>query len=650
MITWAEVSTIARRVLRWWWMIILAMGIAAGSAYYLSQSETRYYVARTSLMIGNTLESKIPDQNQLSIGSSLARYYSELARREPILGSVQESLHLPFSWQLISDRMLTTNVIASANLLEIYITDSNPERAAAIANAIGEQLIRFSPNAPDKIQAERAAVDQQLQESQKKTQEIQDKITELTNQQQSATSASDLAELNQKLTLLQVSLDQEQTSYKSLLNYKNTSIVNSLDFFERAVPPKEALPSKRKVIVGLAGLAGLMLSLAAIFVIERLDSRWRGPRDVEEQFKLDDLGSIPIGPPMLVAPETFVAERLRATRDVQTNILLAAAEQSTRILMLTSPQPSESRTSLAIDLADLFGRSGHRVLIVDADFTNSLLTQMLAQSGAAQNWTVMSGNEYQDLWAHLRPTPLANVALLPGRGATDGAPAMLPSLRWRDLIQRMLGAADLIIFDGPATLSGPDAALLAPHVDGVVLTLDPATDDRDDVEKSKTRLLRQKGARLLGAVTFTPARQRWRFGKTRQLGGAPLPLLPSPSPVEPQASVGTAAYQAPERAPIVTPPPDADNTTIIVESETIVHTPEPLEIADAPVEPSIGTEPVVPAAAQVDGAELVSAPPAERADQPNADTAAPKRRARRSRSVPKQQPPAEGAGAESQQG
>ncbi|MEO7912047.1 MAG: lipopolysaccharide biosynthesis protein, partial [Roseiflexaceae bacterium] len=590
MLTWAEVLTIARRVLRWWWMIILAVGVATGSAYYLSQGETRFYVARASLMIGNTLESKIPDQNQLSIGWSLARYYGELARREPILGPVQASLKLPFTWQLISDRMLTTNVIPSANLLEIYVTDSNPERAALLANAISQQLITFSPNAPDKVQAEKDAVEQQMTASQKKSKDIQDKIAALIVEQQSATSASDLAELNQKLALLQSNLDQEQSSYKSLLNYKNTSIVNSLAFFERSVPPTDPLPSKRKIVLAFAGLAGLMLSLAAVFVIEQLDGRMRGPRHVQEQFQIDDLGSMPIGPPLLTAPEMFIAERLQAAREVQTNILLAAAEQNTRILMLTSPQPSESRTSLAIDLADLFGRAGQRVLIVDADFTSSLLTRMLAQSGTAQNWTVASGNEYQDLWTHLRPTPMANVALLPGRGEGNGEQAMIPSLRWRELVERLLGTADMIIFDGPATLSGPDAALLAPHVDGVVLTLDPTIDNREDVEKSKTRLLRQKGARLLGAVTFTPSKQRPRLGwATQQLHSPKLPILPVASQTTTPAE--NSAFDPAQPEPIVTPPPNFVDAVIVTASDpqAIQLAPESelLEIVGMPAEVSI---------------------------------------------------------------
>ncbi|HEY3229952.1 MAG TPA: hypothetical protein VGJ87_12080, partial [Roseiflexaceae bacterium] len=66
-----------RAVLHWWWIVVVAVGVAGGTAFYLTQQETLFYVARTSLMIGNTLASRLPDQNQLSVGSSLARYYGE---------------------------------------------------------------------------------------------------------------------------------------------------------------------------------------------------------------------------------------------------------------------------------------------------------------------------------------------------------------------------------------------------------------------------------------------------------------------------------------------------------------------------------------------------------------------------------------------
>jgi Mrp family chromosome partitioning ATPase len=362
-----------------------------------------------------------------------------------------------------------------------------------------------------------------------------------------------------------------------------------------------------------------------------MDERWRGPRDIEEHFDIDDLGTIPIGPPLLTAPEMFAEERLQAARDVQTNILLAAAEQGARILMITSPQPSESRTSFAIDLADLFGRSGHRVLIVDADFTTSLLTRMLAQTAAAHTWTVMTSNEYNDLWVHLRPTPLTNVALLPGRGYSAGAPAMIPSLRWHELVERLLTTADVIIFDGPATLSGPDAALLAPHVDGVVLTLDPATDNREDIAKSKARLLRQKGARLLGAVTFAPAKQRPRLGGVfRQLRGQPMPVLAAPEGAADQ-NLREIPMLAQQHAPIVTPPPEII-LPVVSALDPEITTPAAADLEERPV--TNASQTVAQQAATGNRAG-----PSAGHEQFSAET---HRRARRGRRAPREAP---GAGA-----
>src|SRR5437773_2658736 len=102
MITWDEVQLMLRAVLRWWWIVILAIAMSSGTAYYISEGEVHYYVARATVMVGNTFSSASPDQYQISIGGSLTRFYSELARREPILKPVQTTLALPFPWQIIS--------------------------------------------------------------------------------------------------------------------------------------------------------------------------------------------------------------------------------------------------------------------------------------------------------------------------------------------------------------------------------------------------------------------------------------------------------------------------------------------------------------------------------------------------------------------
>lgn len=531
MITWSEIRYLFFTVLRWWWVFLLAVPLAVSMAYYVTMNEQRFYITHTTLRVGKAFESSAPDPNEISVGTALARYYGEVAERERILKPVQEKLGLPFAWQEISDNMLFTEVKPSGNLLEIYVEDTNPERAQLIADAVAAQLIAESPTSPDKIAAEQAAISQQLEDTNLKIQDLSSKIEETQGQQRQATSASDLAEINQTLEQLNAALEKEQGNYNGLLALKNNSAVNSISLFESASMPI-LMPSKRKVILGTAGLAGAMLSLVAIFVLERLDGRWRGRRDLKDRLRMESLGELPIGPPLMVAPQPYAEIRLKAIREIQTNLLLTSADQGIRTLVVTSPHGSEPRALFSLDLADLFARSGHKVLLVDTDFTSAFLTRMLAVPQDPHPWTVMS-NEQSNIWTQLCPTPIPNVALLPSRSDTQGAPALIPSLRWRELVDELAHTADIVIFDGPTVLDGPDAALLAPHTDGVVLALDPRIDDRETVEQSKSRLTQRKNVHLIGAVTFISNKEQTRLNQIgQQLPDQKRLELPMASQVE----------------------------------------------------------------------------------------------------------------------
>lgn len=501
MITWAEIVGLLRIIWRWIWVVILAMILSTGTALILSQYEQRLYIAHATLSIGNAFETARPAQDAAQVSAALGNFYAELARRERVLLPVQQNLKLSFPWQIIADDMLIMNVTPNTGLLEIYITDTNPERAAAIANAIGEQLIAYSPTSPEKIEAERQVIESQLKESDQRIRDLQQRINTVNAQIQRATSASDLNELNSRLTELQLSLAREQDRYNGLLNTKSSSEVNSLRFFERASAPTQPLPSKRLVTILVAMMAGLLLSLGAIFLLDRLDTRWRGANDAQTRFSLRSLGDLPKGPPIMSLLADQASTRHDAVRTIQSNILLAASERGISTLMLTSPKPTLERTSLAIDLADLFSRTGQRVLLVDADPIAAELTKRLHMLDTSQSWNRL-GQKNGQMWVHFVATSLPNVALLPASATNHGQPAMLSSARWRELSEMLSGLADIIIFDGPSTLIGPDAALLAGYVDGTILTLDPSVDNRDDVSTSKERLLHLPNAHLLGAVTF----------------------------------------------------------------------------------------------------------------------------------------------------
>lgn len=506
MITPSELIRLIRPILRWWWIILIAVPLSSGVAFAVSRSETRYYVARATLMIGNTLESQRPDPIQMQLGSSLGRFYGELAKRERILQPVQEKLNLPFSWDVIANYMLRTSVVPSANLLEIYVTDSNPIRAAAIANAIADQLIAYSPTSPDKVAAEQMTIEQQLRESEARLNDLRARIDETTFRRQQVVSASDLAEINQTLMQLEASLSKEQDAYNRLLAFKNSSVVNVLTPFEPAEPPPAPLPSRRNMTILFAGLGGFLIAIAAAYALDRVDPRLRGPGDVRDRIAMPVLGSVPKGPPIQNVADAQAERRLEAMRQIQTNLMLAAREEGVHALLVTSAHPSEARSAVSADLADLFARSGHRVLLVDAEPTAPHLSRLLsADPDSGRPWTRLAAGDRQALRTHLVPSAIPNVACLPVAPTLDAQPAMLSSRRWHELTHLFTSVADVVIFDGPAAMAGPDAALLAPHTDGVVVVIDPAADEQDVVTQSKQRLQKDERTHLMGAVLLEPA-------------------------------------------------------------------------------------------------------------------------------------------------
>jgi hypothetical protein len=146
----------------------------------------------------------------------------------------------------------------------------------------------------------------------------------------------------------------------------------------------------------------------------------------------------------------------------------------------------------------------------------------------------------------------------------------------------LTGIVDVVIFDGPAVMSGPDAALLAPHVDGIVLVLDPLMDKRQDVDQSRSRLQYQAQVRLLGAVTLRSGKEsvvNWRLPDHRNLE---LPGFDRAAHENTSNARTTPSYTSSEPRPsdrepsiIVTPhlEDDEDNEVLYATNGSMPHTP-----------------------------------------------------------------------------
>ncbi|HET8930900.1 MAG TPA: hypothetical protein VFN21_09610 [Acidimicrobiales bacterium] len=282
---------------------------------------------------------------------------------------------------------------------------------------------------------------------------------------------------------------------RSPLIVQNTSNSTAPDFDETDLSESPAVTPSTRIALGSA--AGLVLGLISAFVIEAWDDRVRRRDRVEELTGLGVLTEIPHlsreqAREHHVAVEDdstgAAAERYRAARTAITFAMEeqhAAAAEGAPVLMVTSPGPSEGKTTTVANLSAAFADAGYRVLVIDGDFRRPTVRRYLAPvpNLVSPDEPAASRIEGVSFLAgpHDAPTPEIANDLLAKAIAT-----------WHT-------GYDLVILDTPPILTTNDAVDLLESADAVLLVL-RADRTRANAARRVAELLVQFRANVLGVV------------------------------------------------------------------------------------------------------------------------------------------------------
>ncbi|MFK0569751.1 GumC family protein, partial [Endozoicomonas sp.] len=159
----------------------------------------------------------------------------------------------------------------------------------------------------------------------------------------------------------------QETSATSDLQTANARIV------DKAFTPQNPVKPKKKLIVGIAALLGLMVSCGIAFLLEMLNNTIRTTRDIEEKQNLPVLGVLPKLTDKKLLDHVFNLFNDKeqpgfgeAVRTIRTSINLTAIDQQHRLFAVTSTVPGEGKSSTASNLALSLGQLG-KTLLVDCD-------------------------------------------------------------------------------------------------------------------------------------------------------------------------------------------------------------------------------------------------------------------------------------------
>jgi capsular exopolysaccharide synthesis family protein len=261
-------------------------------------------------------------------------------------------------------------------------------------------------------------------------------------------------------------------------------------------------------------LCGVLAGIGLAWLAEVTDQTFRNPDDIRRRLKVQVLGHLPrILPgedekeqakqgvlpldPSVCAfyqPKSVDAEAFRGLR---TTLFFKLEGAGHKVIQITSPNMGDGKTTLATNLAVSVAQSGKRILLVDADFRRPRLHKMFNLDATTGLASVIAGDA--DLQEAIQQTPVANLSLLPCGPRPNNPAELLTSQKFLDLLDVLRGQFDIILVDTPPLLAVSDPSVVAPRVDGVLLTIRVAKNGRPAAERAR-EILTNLGANVYGVV------------------------------------------------------------------------------------------------------------------------------------------------------
>ena len=287
--------------------------------------------------------------------------------------------------------------------------------------------------------------------------------------------------------LLTQEYESNRHMYESILaRLREAAVDAGLDSADISVVDLASLPiqpsSMSPIRMGAIGvLFGLVGGLAIAILLEKMDTRMRDSKQIQELLGLPAIAIIPQtswkakepdeevtpGPELLWDFRSPFAEAIRVFR---TSIQLSSTSRGSRVIAVTSCQPGEGKSTLSMNLAAALAQGGKKVILVDTDMRRPSVYWRLGLSDKKGLSEFLTGLESLNDVTQRHKT-LTTLDVIPS-GISPPLPAdLLASDQMKQLIQKLRESYEYVIFDTPPVLSVTDPLIVATLADGMVLVI-----------------------------------------------------------------------------------------------------------------------------------------------------------------------------------
>ena len=335
-----------------------------------------------------------------------------------------------------------------------------------------------------------------------------------------------------QLNILKQEVETAKQLYTDFLHKTNQSKVqlaeqqNNLRLIEPAKVPGGPVGPARSRTIFISLLFSLAGGIGLAMFLEHLDNTVKNVEDVNRYAQLPTLSVIPMTsvrparqlskkmagrkaaltngnsnhgapgaqPLMALDTRSSVAEAYRVLR---TSVLLSTAGNPPKIMLVTSGQPGEGKTTTVVNTAISLAQLGASVLIIDCDLRRPAAHKLLNAPSTQGISTYLSRNIELD--SLIQKLKIPNLSFLACGPIPPNPAELVSSDRMKDLLQKLSERYDHILIDSPPLINVTDPVILSTMVDGVILVVHGGKSTRQIVRRARQELT-TVGAKIFGVV------------------------------------------------------------------------------------------------------------------------------------------------------
>jgi receptor protein-tyrosine kinase len=443
-------------------LIAMCVLITATAAFALSKAQQKQYTATAQVLFRNA------QLDQQAAGLQVVNQTNpqpqtdtnlELATLPRVAGETAAALGHGLTGQQVSHAIVVTQM-GDTDLAKVAATWTSPTFAARLANEYAKSIITDRQRADANYYANAL-------------QAVALQFKALTPSQQNGVEGADLKDRANSLQIL----SQLQSGEVQL---------------EQAAAEPSGPSSPRVFRNTLIGaLLGLLIGLAAAFVLQHLDRRLREPSDLEDVYDVPLLGVVPESPALRRAQESGDHTSELPTNEAEIFGLLRAhiryfnVDRDLRTVVIVSAAPGDGKSTVARYLAMATATVGSRVLFLEADLRRPMAAKYFGIHQAPGVSEVLVGQEsLESAVQHVeiasrKGTEVGVDVLVAGGVLPPNPPQVIESQAMASLIADAKASYDLVVIDTPPLVLLPDAFPLLRQADGVLIVSRLGTNRRD---------------------------------------------------------------------------------------------------------------------------------------------------------------------------